>query len=30
VHEYQRRTRTAVLSDYEVVLPERAAEEVGA
>lgn len=30
VHEYQRRTQTAVLGDYEVVLPERAAEEVGA
>ncbi|BBY04650.1 flavin-containing monooxygenase [Mycobacterium seoulense] len=30
VHEYQRRTRTAVLADYEVVLPERAAEKVGA
>lgn len=30
VHEYQRRTRTAVLADYEVVLPERATKKVGA
>jgi cation diffusion facilitator CzcD-associated flavoprotein CzcO len=30
VHEYQRRTRTAVLTDYEEVVPHSAATEVGA
>ena len=30
VHEYQRRTRTAVLADYEEVLPQAQAEGVGA
>ncbi|UXA08253.1 NAD(P)/FAD-dependent oxidoreductase [Mycobacterium sp. SMC-2] len=30
VHEYQHRTRTVALADYEQVLPERAAKKVGA
>jgi cation diffusion facilitator CzcD-associated flavoprotein CzcO len=30
VHEYQRRTRTAVLADYEHVFPRSAATDVGA
>lgn len=30
VHEYQRRTRAVVFADYEVVLPDRAANKVGA
>ncbi len=30
VHEYQRRTRTAVIADYQEVVPHSAATEVGA
>jgi hypothetical protein len=30
VHEYQRRTRTAVIADYDEVVPQSAATEIGA
>ena len=30
VHEYQRRTQTAVLADYDEVFPLSAVKEVGA